>query len=106
MGDDSSDDSSKDSSDDSSKDSSDDSSADLSTVLLRYQQCSSRVKELEAWQETLLSMTSAKTIASNKDGGEDGREEKEKNEDEENENVGPLSPHSALDVFGVEEALI
>jgi len=65
-------DSSSDSSSDSSKDSGDgsDSSEDLSAVALRYQRCAARVKELEAWQETLLSMTAAKHIQGDKDEGQ------------------------------------
>jgi len=92
---DSSSDSSSDSSKDSSKDSGDgsDSSEDLSAVALRYQRCAARVKELEAWQETLLSMTAAKHIQ----GGKDEDEHEHESEDEED---------SALGVFGIEEALI
>merc|ERR1712098_398636 len=71
---------------------------DMNTVAVRLQECSSRVKELEAWQETLLSMTAAKDIPSNQDSSSSSEDV--------DKNAGPLLLRSALDVFDWKKALI
>jgi len=81
-----------------SKSSSSDSNDDLSAIALRYEKCSSRVKELEAWTETLLSMTAAKNIQ--------GEEVKNEKDEGSAPSTSTNTNTSAPDVFGVEEALI
>merc|ERR1711971_618016 len=90
-------DSESDSKSDSKSDSSD-SNGDLSDIALRYEKCSSRVKELEAWKETLLSMTAAKNIQ--------GEEVKDEKDEGSAPSTGTSTNTSAPEVFGVEEALI
>jgi len=91
---------SSDSKDDSS-DSKDDSSDDLNTIALRYEECSSRLKELEAWKQVLLSMTAAKSIQ-----GEEAKDEKDEGSQATLSPSSTSTSTSASGVFGVEEALI